>query len=356
MKYAKENLFLLAELDEHTIINSISEWKVKTGGSMAFFDFSLEELRTYKPERMEPDDFDSFWAETLSEVRKYPMNPELNKVDEPMDFIDVYDVTFPGFSGQAIKGWLLTPKNIQKRLPCVVEYIGYGGGRGKPLEHLAWVNAGYAHFIMDNRGQGSSWSSGDTPDFEIEPSNSQFPGFMTRGVLNPATYYYKRLICDAVRAVELVKLLPFIDKDRIAITGGSQGGGLTIAVAGLMPEIKVAMPEVPFLCNFQRSVTLINSLPYHEIVNYLRVHRDKEGQVFRTLSYFDGMNFAYRANAKTIFSTALMDETCPPSTVFAAYNYWQGEKEIKVYPYNQHDGGGIDHLYYKISFLRSLWF
>ncbi|PKN83521.1 MAG: acetylxylan esterase, partial [Chloroflexi bacterium HGW-Chloroflexi-8] len=133
-------------------------------------------------------------------------------------------------------------------------------------------------------------------------------------------------------------------------------GGLTIAVAGLMPEIKVAMPEVPFLCNFQRSVTLINSLPYHEIVNYLRVHRDKEGQVFRTLSYFDGMNFAYRANAKTIFSTALMDETCPPSTVFAAYNYWQGEKEIKVYPYNQHDGGGIDHLYYKINFLRSLWF
>jgi cephalosporin-C deacetylase len=68
------------------------------------------------------------------------------------------------------------------------------------------------------------------------------------------------------------------------------------------------------------------------------------------------MNFAYRANAKTIFSTALMDETCPPSTVFAAYNYWQGEKEIKVYPYNQHDGGGIDHLYYKINFLRSLWF
>jgi len=323
---------------------------------MAFFDFPIDELRVYKPGRDEPADFDSFWAETLLQVRAFPMNPVFIRKDEPLEFIDVYDVSFPGYAGQAIKGWLFLPKSEKKKFPCVIEYVGYGGGRGKPFERLAWPNAGFAYFIMDNRGQGSSWSEGDTPDIETDLGNSQYPGFMTRGILDPSTYYYKRLFCDAIRAVEAIKSHPLIDSSRVAITGTSQGGGLTIAVAGLVPEIELAMPDVPFLCNFPRSITLINSQPYHEVVKYLRVHRDKEDKVLKTLSYFDGMNFAARAKAQAIFSTALMDETCPPSTVFSAYNYWQGKKEIKVYPYNEHDGGGIHHLYYKINLLRSLWF
>lgn len=322
---------------------------------MAFFDFPLEDLKKYKPEREEPEDFDSFWLNTLNQVRKYPINPSFAKKVEPLEFIEVFDVSYSGYAGQAIKGWLFLPKMRKKPLPCVIEYVGYGGGRGKPLERLAWPNAGFAYFIMDNRGQGSSWSEGDTPDLEIDSGNSQFPGFMTRGILDPNNYYYKRLISDAVRAVEVMKMHPDIDPERVAITGTSQGGGITIAVAGLIPEIKLAMPDVPFLCNFRRSVTLINSQPYHEIVKYLRVHRDMEDRVFNTLSYYDGMNFAARTYAKAIFSTALMDETCPPSTVFSAYNHWLGEKEIKVYPYNEHDGGGIHHQYYKINYLRSVW-
>ena len=143
--------------------------------------------------------------------------------------------------------------------------------------------------------------------------------------------------------------------DRIAVTGASQGGGVALAVAGLMPEITVVMPDVPFLCDFKRATQLIDSHPYQEIVQYCRVHRDKVEQVFNTLSYFDGMNFAKRAKGTALFSTALMDETCPPSTVFAAYNHYEGVKQIRVYPFNQHDGGGVHHLYEKIKFLRSFW-
>jgi cephalosporin-C deacetylase len=208
---------------------------------------------------------------------------------------------------------------------------------------------------MDTRGQGSVWREGDTPDVLETGSSAQVPGFMTRGILSPETYYFRRLYIDGMRAVEAAQEHPLVDVDRIAVTGGSQGGGVALAVAGLMPEIPVVMPDVPFLCDFKRATQLVDSHPYHEIVQYCRVHRDKVEQVFNTLSYFDGMNFAKRAKATALFSTALMDETCPPSTVFAAYNHYEGSKQIRVYPFNQHDGGGVHHLYEKIKFLRSFW-
>ena len=322
---------------------------------MAFFDLPREELERYIPARKEPADFDRFWRATLDEANRHQRDAIFTVVEAPLDFVDVFDVSFSGYRGEIIKAWLLLPRSRNKALPCVVEFVGYGGGRGFPMEHLDWVNAGFAHFVMDTRGQGSSWSQSDTADIEPEGSNSQYPGFMTRGILNPDTYYYRRLMTDAVRAVETIRDHPAVDEKRVAVTGASQGGGVTIAVAGLLPEIPVVMPDVPFLCHFHRAVQIVDTYPYQEIVNYCRVHRDKTDRVFQTLSYFDGMNFAVRAKGRALFSTALMDDTCPPSTVFAAYNHYAGLKEIEIYPYNQHDGGGIHHLYKKINFLRSLW-
>ena len=322
---------------------------------MAFFDLPLDQLEKYLPERNEPADFDSFWQGTLEKVRAFPMEPVFQAVDEPLELVEVLDVTFPGYGEQPIKGWLVLPRTRQAPLPCVVEFVGYGGGRGKPLEFLSWAIAGFAHFVMDTRGQGSNWSEGDTPDLEFDGSSAHYPGFMTKGILQPETYYYRRVFADAVRAVEAARSHPAVDAHRVAITGGSQGGGITLAAAGLMPDIPVVMPDVPFLCHFTRATQLVDSYPYYEIVKYCQVHRDKIEQVFKTLSYFDGMNFAKRALGTALFSTALMDETCPPSTVFAAYNYYAGAKQIRVYPYNQHNGGGVHHQYEKIKFLRKLW-
>ena len=322
---------------------------------MAFFDMPLDQLETYLPELTAKNDFDEFWEQSNMFAHDIPMKPVFQAVKEPLDLVDVYDVSFPGYAGQPVKGWMILPKGVQEPVPCVVEYVGYGGGRGRPIENLVWANAGFAHFVMDTRGQGSVWREGDTPDVLESGSSAQVPGFTTRGILSPDTYYFRRLYIDGIRAVEAAREYPLVDPDRIAITGGSQGGGITLAVAGLMPEITIAMPDVPFLCDMKRATQLVDSNPYHEIVQYCRVHRDKVEQVFNTLSYFDGMNFASRAKATALFSTALMDDTCPPSTVFAAYNHYQGVKQIRVYPFNQHDGGGVHHLYEKIRFLRSFW-
>ena len=319
------------------------------------FDLPFEQLQTYCPPRNEPADFDAFWAQTLSETRRFPLNARFEAVDTGLRLVEAFDVTFNGYGGQPIKGWLLLPRQRSEPLPCVVEYIGYGGGRGLPLEWLLWSNAGYAHLIMDTRGQGSSWRNGDTPDPEPEGSNPQYPGFMTRGILDPHTYYYRRVFTDAVRAVETARSHPAVDAKRIAVTGGSQGGGITLAVAGLVPDLAAAMPDVPFLCHYHRATEISDAYPYQEIAKYCQTHRNKIETVFNTLSYFDGLNFAARAKSPVFFSVGLMDEICPPSTVFAAYNHYAGQKQIKVWPYNHHEGGQAFQDIEKLKFLADVW-
>lgn len=322
---------------------------------MAHYDLPLESLQVYKPARIEPEDFDEFWASTLAETRAFPLSAVFDRVDFDLKLVDIYDVTFNGYAGQPIKGWLLLPKYTEEKLPCIVEYIGYGGGRGFPVDWLTWSIAGYAHLIMDTRGQGSAWRNGDTPDREPDGSSPQHPGFMTRGILNPATYYYRRLISDAVRAVEAARSFPAVDKSRVIVKGGSQGGGLALIVAGLVQDLSACLPDVPFLCHYRRAIELIDSKPYSEIREFCRIHRGKSNTVFQTLSYFDGLNFAVRAKAPALFSVGLMDEICPPSTVFAAYNYYQGSKDISVYEFNDHEGGQSFQFLEQLKFVGTLW-
>lgn len=317
------------------------------------FDLPLEQLKTYKPERPEPADFDAFWQKTLAEARQHPLNARFEPVDNGLKLIEAFDVTFNGYGGQPVKGWFVKPKNAPGPLPVIVEYIGYGGGRGKPNDWLIWAAAGYAHFVMDTRGQGSTWRTGDTPDPELEGGNPQIPGFMTRGILKPETYYYRRVFTDAVRAIEAARAHATVDKQRVAVTGGSQGGGITLAAAGLVPDVALALPDVPFLCHYRRATELVDTDPYNEIARYCKNHRDKIETVFQNLGYFDGMNFAVRARAKTLFSVALMDTICPPSTVFAAYNHYAGPKDIRIWHFNNHEGGQNYQDAEKLAFVNA---
>ena len=140
-------------------------------------------------------------------------------------------------------------------------------------------------------------------------------------------------------AVEAIGRHPLVDPDRRIVTGQSQGGGVALAVAGLSPSIRAAMIDVPFLCHWRHAIDVTDELPYRELRDYLSVRRHDVNAVFRTLSYVDGLNFAARATAPALFSVGLMDEICPPSTVFAAYNHYAGPHEIRVWPYNGHDAG-----------------
>ena len=305
---------------------------------MAQTDMALEEMRAYRPALEVPDDLEAFWQASLEEARRHDLGATFNRVDSGLALISTFDVRFAGYGGTPVRGWLHLPAGASKPLPAVVEYVGYGGGRGLAHERLLWAAAGYAQLIMDTRGQGSTWSVGDTPD--LDPTGApRHPGFATAGILDPATYYYRRVYVDAARAIDAVRTHPGVDARRVAVTGGSQGGALAIVAAGLVPDVAAAMPDVPFMSDLPRSITKTETDPYAEIARYLRAHRDHVDRALRTLSYFDVAILGRWAKAPALFSVGLMDVTCLPSTVFAAANWYGGPREIVEYPFNGHEGG-----------------
>jgi cephalosporin-C deacetylase len=234
----------------------------------------------------------------------------------------------------------------------VVQYVGYGGGRGLVHEKTFWASAGYAHFVMDTRGQGSAGSVGETAD--PHDGAPEYPGVLTRGILDPETYYYRRVYTDAVRAVDAVRQHPRVDPSRVAVAGASQGGAITLAVAALADGLVAAMPDVPFLCDIRRACALSDELPYLELVRYLRIHRDQVERVFATLGYIDAAVLAPLADAPALFSVAMLDTVCPPSTVYSAYNAYGGSKQIREYAYNDHEGGGPFHEIVQAEWLAGI--
>jgi len=311
---------------------------------MAMFDLSLDKLREYRPEVAAPADLVDFWRRSIEKARTDDLSATFTLIDNKLAVIDTYDVTYAGFDGSPMKGWLHIPAGATGPLPTVVQYHGYSGGRGLPHATNLWAQAGYAHFVTDTRGQGWTAGGSSTPDDSPYAGLNHTPGFLTAGITDPETYYYRRVFIDAVRALDAARTSPLVDPGKLIVAGVSQGGGIAIAAAGLAPiagiELLGCAPDVPFLCHFQRALQLTDHGRYNEITQYLKGFRHHADAALRTLGYFDGVNLGRLATAPALFSVALMDATCPPSTVFAAFNhYGSADKQIEVYPYNEHEGG-----------------
>jgi cephalosporin-C deacetylase len=318
------------------------------------FDLPLPELETYAPDLPMPDDLISFWTDTLDETRTHDLALTRTPYPNKLALIDTDDLTYAGFDGTPVRAWLHRPAGATGPLPTVVQYHGYSGGRGFPHSATTWAQAGYAHLVMDTRGQGWNATAGGasgTTDWAPAAGLNHAPGFMTSGLSDPTDYYYRRVYTDAVRLLDAALALPEVDPGKIIVTGGSQGGGITIATAALAAlsgiELVGAAPDVPFLCHFRRAVELTDRMPYAEITQYLAGWRDHAEQAYATLAYFDGAVLGRLATAPTLFSVALMDAVCPPSTVYAAYHAYGADvadpvpdKDIRVYPHNGHEGGG----------------
>ncbi|WP_432562650.1 acetylxylan esterase [Kineococcus sp. SYSU DK003] len=325
---------------------------------MPLTDLPLDALRTYTGDLSEPADLDAFWADSLARAREHDLELTLSPYTGPaLPALQVDDVRFAGWNGDPIAAWLVRPAHLPGPLPVVVEFIGYSGGRGLPVDRTAFAAAGVAHLVVDTRGQGH-----DTPDPDPDVAGGQWArGFMTKGIDDPATYFYRRAYVDCARAVDAAHALPDVgvdvDTSRVVVRGGSQGGAFSIAAAALSGDrVAAAMVDVPFLCHIRRGAQTASDGPYLEVVDYLRRHSPENVErAFTTLSYVDGANLASRAQVPALFSVALMDPVCPPSTVFAAFNRWgHQDKDVDVWEFADHAGGIGFQVQRQLRFLDRL--
>jgi cephalosporin-C deacetylase len=300
---------------------------------MPWYDMPLERLREYRTQTAEPNGLDDWWAQRLADARAQA-RPTAFLPYEPDVYgpFQVYDVEFSGSAGDQIRAWYIRPDGQAAPNKIVVKFIGYGGGRGAPTEHMLLPALGYGVLVMDSRGQGGRWTYGATGDGASGPENSLV---MSRGITSPEDYYYTRMFTDAALAVDAA--LELSQGAPVAVSGASQGGGLALAAAALHGDnIALCHADVPFLCDIQRAITLAPHAPYTEIPEFLAENVALVDSALNTLRYIDCALLARRITANSLLSVGLMDVICPPSTVFAAYNEITAAKDIAVYPYSGH--------------------
>jgi cephalosporin-C deacetylase len=297
---------------------------------MPSIDMPLDQMRQYKPTLYRESDFEEFWDKTVDQAVAQPLNNELIPFDLPMKNLQCYAVRFDGFEGGRLAGWYIRP-TTRGRFPGVCCYHGYSGRGWRPLDLIHIAAQGVCVLSMDCRGQ-----NGQSQDVTIV-SEGFAPGWMTKGIRDPRQYYFRYVYADAVRALELLAHREEVDATRLAITGGSQGGALTLAVAALSDRPILALPDIPFLCDFRRAVQITPAGPYPEIATFLKAFPQLYEQAMRTLSYCDCMNLAPWIKCRTVISNCLWDDICPPSTVFAAYNHIAAEKQMEIYPFHKHE-------------------
>jgi len=313
---------------------------------MPILDMPLDELKEYRGINPRPDDFDEYWDRALNEMRGVDPHVEFVPAELTVPFADIYHMYFTGVGGSRIHVQYLKPKNAAELHPALLIFHGYKVDSWDWSDKLNYVAMGYTVAAMDVRGQG-----GLSEDLSSVRGGTAY-GHIIMGLEDsPEKLLYRSIFLDTAQLAYIVMGLPDVDETRVGATGASQGGGLTMACAGLVPELKKAAPVYPFLSDYRRVWEMdLARDAYQELRDFFR-RRDprhlREEEMFTRLGYIDIQHLAPRIRAEVLMSTGLMDEICPPSTQFAAYNKITSSKQMDIYPDFGHEGirGANDRIF-----------
>ncbi len=304
---------------------------------MPLIDMPMDQLLKYEGRNPRPADFDAYWEKALAEMRA--TDPKVELVSYPLKsrIADCFHLYFTGVGGARVHAKYLRPKESKGKHPAVLLFHGYSGNSGDWQEKLALVSQGYSVAALDCRGQG-----GLSEDAGGVKGNT-LKGHIIRGLDDCAEkLYYRQVYLDTAMLARVVMGMPEVDADRVGATGGSQGGGLTLACAALEPRIKRAAPVFPFLCDYRRVWEMdLDVAAYEELRSFFRMFdplHERENEMFERLGYIDNQHLASRIQAEVLMPVGLMDAVCPPSTQFAAYNKITSKKSLIVYPDFGHEG------------------
>ncbi len=267
-------------------------------------------------------DLKTFWSEARSELAR--IRPRFRTTPQPQDSDEhrtVHLVEMRSLGDVRVRGWYEVPRKPGK-YPAVLRVPGYGQNLRPIRRHDDMIV-----FSFNVRGHGNSQDdvSGKPTDYWI------------RGLDDKRNYYYRGAYMDCIRAVDFLASRDEVDRQRIAITGGSQGGGLSFATAALDDRIRLCAPDIPFLADW---VTYFELTQWPEMDDWIDAREERTwARTLETLSYFDTLNMAPWIECPVFMGVGLQDPICPPATVFAVFNRLRGPREYRVYPQARHNVG-----------------
>jgi cephalosporin-C deacetylase len=302
--------------------------KKQTVAAMAGAGFDPLQI---KPSMPVPDDFDAFWAEQKARLAKVPMEPKMTEVKSPVRGIECFDVQIPCVPPRPASGYFARPSGAKpKSLPAIISFQGAG-------VKSAWVATAaqdakkFNALSLNLNAHGIP--NGKPKAFYADLDKGELKGYRAEGRENRDGCYFLGMILRLVRAMEFLTSQPEWDSQVLIVQGSSQGGGQALAAAGLDPRVTFISAGVPALCDHSgKAVGRINGWP--KIVP--DANNQPDPKILQVARYFDGMNFATRTKAEAVLSVGFIDVTCPPTSVYSAYNNLSGTKKIVCEPLKGH--------------------
>jgi cephalosporin-C deacetylase-like acetyl esterase len=284
----------------------------------------------FSPEKIEPStslpaDFKAFWDKGKEELSKIPVNPVMTLMPERCtEKVDVYHVSINNIKGK-IYGILCKPK-AEGKYPAILHVPGAGI---RPYYGDPWMaEKGFITFQIGIHGIPVNLDKVVYDDLMQGALN----GYMTMNLDDRDNYYYKRVYLGCVRSVDFIQTLDCFDGENIAVTGGSQGGALSIIAAGLDERIDYLAAFYPALSDLTGYLSDRAGGWPHMFRNEFTNKPEK----IETSKYFDVVNFARFVNVPGWYSWGYNDNVCPPTSTYSAYNVIPGKKELHVFQETQH--------------------
>ena len=267
-----------------------------------------------KKQELKPDDFNNFWNQTLTELQKIPL--EYEKVSDSIiegKRLNLYKIR--SFQNVYFYAWVSEPME-EGVFPVKIRFSGLGelNFDQHKIVHLWFLKQkGFINMLVDIRGQGLS-------NEQIMPKE-----YITHEIKNKENYIYRGAYMDAVRAVDLIAKNKK-SNGKIIVTGGSQGGTLSVVAAALNKKVSLCVASFPFL-------TDIGNYDKKEWPMKIFLHKAKEDRIdyfdFKeTLSYFDLLNFADMINVPVFIRTEEIDKITPSEGAFKLYNLIKNQEKI----------------------------
>lgn len=265
-----------------------------------------------------PEDFDIFWKNNLKQVNELSSVPELKLIEQnPNPKTNLYEVSLKSIDNLIIKGWLEVPKQKGNyatlyRVPGYTETL-------EPLHRYSDMIV----FSLNVRDHGNSENSG-VRDYEM----------WVRGLESEEKFFYKNIYLDCFVGLNYLTSRGDVDINRIAIWGGSQGGGLSIFTAAFDKRITLCIADIPFLTDWERYFEISH---WFEIDKWMSQHPNVSwDEILDVLAYFDTKNMVHKIECPVWMGIGLQDDVCPPATSFATYNLIKAPKRYNIYPHQFH--------------------